>query len=133
MSIFIPSYVNSNLHMPTLYTGWIQDFKLGGALKTIAPSGGRRENVRVFRVKNHDFTKKNHIFSNFRGGARRVRPPLDPPLIYTLSIRLYKYWHEQVILWKSRWNNIRILLKITYINSKLKKGVVIPCHERLCI
>jgi len=29
----------------------------------------------VFRVKNHDFTpKKNHIFSNFRGGAHRVRP-----------------------------------------------------------
>ena len=29
----------------------------------------------VFRVKNHDFTPKNHIFSNFRGRARRVRPP----------------------------------------------------------
>jgi hypothetical protein len=23
-------------------------------------------------VKNHDFTTKNHIFSNFRGGTRRV-------------------------------------------------------------
>jgi hypothetical protein len=35
----------------------------------------------VFRVKNHDFTPKNLIFSNFRGGACRVRPPpLDPPL-----------------------------------------------------
>ena len=34
----------------------------------------------VFRVKNHDFTPQNHIFSNFRGGARRVRPPLDPPM-----------------------------------------------------
>jgi hypothetical protein len=85
--------------------GRIQDFKLGGggALKKIAPSGGRREQfwgisceksrfyakkIRifpnaegsakifgVFRVKNHDFTPKNHIFSNFRGGARRVRPP----------------------------------------------------------
>ena len=42
--------------------------------------GGRRENFWVFCVKNHDFTPKNHIFSNFRGGARRVRPPLDPPL-----------------------------------------------------
>jgi hypothetical protein len=30
----------------------------------------------VVRVKNHDFTTKNQIFSNFRGGARRVRPPL---------------------------------------------------------
>ena len=34
----------------------------------------------VFRVKNHDFTPKNDIFSNFRGGARRVSLPLDPPL-----------------------------------------------------
>ena len=38
----------------------------GGILKKIAPSGGRRENFGVFRVKNHDFTPKNHIFSNFR-------------------------------------------------------------------
>ena len=29
----------------------------------------------VFRVKNHDFTPKNHIFSNFREGAHQVRPP----------------------------------------------------------
>jgi hypothetical protein len=103
--------------------GRIQDFKLGGgALKKIAPSGGRREHFwsisceksrfytkksnffhvwrearkslgyfvwkitilrqkiiffpiaeggakifGVFRVKNHDFTPKNHIFSNCRG------------------------------------------------------------------
>ena len=45
--------------------GRIQDFKLGGgALKKIAPSGGRREKFGVIRVKNHDFTPKNHIFSN---------------------------------------------------------------------
>jgi hypothetical protein len=78
----------------------------GGALKQIAPSGGRREKFwgisceksrfyakkscfsiaeggakifEVFRVKNHDFTpKKSYFFSNFRGGARRVRP-LPPP------------------------------------------------------
>jgi hypothetical protein len=48
----------------------------------------------VFRVKNHDFTPKNHIFSIAEGGAkiiffqilgggaRRVRPPpLNPPLV----------------------------------------------------
>ena len=52
----------------------------GGGLKKNAPSGGRRENFRVFRVKNHDFTPKNHIFSNFRGGHRVRPPPLDPPL-----------------------------------------------------
>ena len=38
----------------------------GGALKKIAPGRGRREKFGVFRVKNHDFTPKNHIFSNFR-------------------------------------------------------------------
>ena len=32
-------------------------------------------------MKNHDFTPINHIFFNFRGGARRVRLPLDPPLV----------------------------------------------------
>ena len=88
----------------TRYQGRIQDFKLGGgALKKIAPSGERRENIwgisceksrfyakksyffpiaeggvnifGVFRVKNHDFTPKNHIFSNFRGGASPwIRP-----------------------------------------------------------
>jgi hypothetical protein len=36
--------------------------------------------VGVFRVKNHDFTPKNHIFSNFRGGGAGRVPPLDPPL-----------------------------------------------------
>jgi hypothetical protein len=36
----------------------------------------------VFRVKNHDFTPKNHIFSNFKGGARRMRaPPGSTPVI----------------------------------------------------
>jgi hypothetical protein len=28
----------------------------------------------VFRVKNHDFTPKNHIFSNFRGGRAPGAP-----------------------------------------------------------
>jgi hypothetical protein len=97
-----------------IYQGRIQDFKLGGAhLKKserrearkfwgyfvwkitilrqkiiffpIAEGGAK--NVGVFRVKNHDYTPKNHIFSNFRGGgARRVRPPLDPPpVLYAIS------------------------------------------------
>ena len=87
--------------------GRIQDFKLGGggALKKIAPSGGRREkfwgiscekntilrqkiiffpiaeggakNFGVFRVKNHDFTPKKSYFPNFRGG--RVDPPGSAP------------------------------------------------------
>ena len=39
----------------------------GGALKKFAPSRGRWENFWGFRVKNHDFTQKNHIFSNCGG------------------------------------------------------------------
>jgi hypothetical protein len=35
----------------------------GGTLKKIAPSRGRHEIFGVFRVKNHDFTPKNHIFT----------------------------------------------------------------------
>ena len=55
----------------------------GGALKKIAPSGGRCENIwGVFRVKNHDFTLTNHIFFNFRWeGAQGVRPRSQGPFI----------------------------------------------------
>ena len=88
--------------------GLIQDFKLGGAhLKKVAPSGGRREhfwgisceksrfyanksyfsNFRggarnfwgISCEKSRFYAKKNHIFSNFRRGARRVLPPPPPP------------------------------------------------------
>ena len=38
----------------------------GGALKKLHRAEGGAKNVGVFRVKNHDFTPKNHIFSNFR-------------------------------------------------------------------
>ena len=63
-----------------LLQGQIQDFKLGGGgahLKKLRRAGGGAKIVGVFRVKNHDFTPKNLIFSNFRGGACR-----DPPLYY---------------------------------------------------
>ena len=32
---------------------------------------------------------------------------------------------------KKRWNNKEIFIQNKYVNSKLKKGVVIPCQERL--
>ena len=58
--------------MANNYTGADPGFKARvGALKNIAPGGGRREKFGVFRVKNYDFTPKNHIFSNFRGGGAR--------------------------------------------------------------
>ena len=46
----------------------------GGALKKIALSGERREKFGVFRVKNHDFTPKNHIFFNTVSVSRYSRP-----------------------------------------------------------
>ena len=48
-------------------------------------SEGGAKNFGVFRVKNHDFTPKNHIFSNFRGRTPDATPPLDPPL-HTFSL-----------------------------------------------
>ena len=39
--------------------------------------GGALKIVGVYRVKNHDFTQKKHIFSNFRGGEA---PGASPPI-----------------------------------------------------
>ena len=51
-------------------------FQVRGAhLKKLRRAEGGAKIFGIFHVKNHDFTPKNHIFSNFRGGARWVRPP----------------------------------------------------------
>ena len=43
-------------------------FQVRGAhLKKLRQAEGGAKICGVFRVKNHDFTQKNHIFSNFRG------------------------------------------------------------------
>jgi hypothetical protein len=64
--------------------GWIQDFKLGGVhlIKKWGRAEGGANIFGVFRVKNHDFTPNNLIFSNFWGGRAPGVPPLDPPLVY---------------------------------------------------
>jgi hypothetical protein len=64
--------------------GRIQDFKLGGAhLKKLCRAEGGAKIVGVFRVKNHDFTPKNHIFFNFRGGGGMPgAPPGSAPALY---------------------------------------------------
>ena len=52
--------------------GRIQDFKLGGAhLKKLRRAEGGAKMFGIFRVKNHDFTPKNHIFT-ILGGAREI-------------------------------------------------------------
>ena len=87
----------------------------GAHLKKLRRAEGGAKIFGVFRVKNHDFTPKNHIFSNcggrrenvwgisceksrfyakkhifsnFRRGARRVRP-LDPPLLCYKGVSYY--------------------------------------------
>ena len=67
-------------HMTSSNQGRIQDFKLEGAhLKKLRQTEGGAKILGVFRVKNHDFTPKNHIFSNFRGGAPGAPPPGSTP------------------------------------------------------
>ena len=53
-----------------------------GALKKIAPSGGRREKFWGISCEKITILRQKIIFfSNFKGGGRRVRPSLDPPLL----------------------------------------------------
>ena len=46
----------------------------GVHLKKLRRAEGGAKIVGVFRVKNHDFTPKNHIFSNFREGTQGAPP-----------------------------------------------------------
>jgi hypothetical protein len=62
--------------------GRIQDFKLGGAhLTKLRRAEGGAKIFGVFRMKNHDFKQNILFFSILGGGERRVRRPLDPPLV----------------------------------------------------
>ena len=94
--------------------GRIQDFKLGGALKQIAPSGGKRENIwgisceksRFYAKKSYFFQLRREaqnllgyfvwkitilrqkiIFFPFLGGRAGCTPPLDPRL-YLIPIHM---------------------------------------------
>ena len=52
------------------YTGADPGFQVrGGAVKKLRRAKGGANYFGVFRVENHDFTSKNHIFSNC-GGRR---------------------------------------------------------------
>jgi hypothetical protein len=52
------------------FSGWI--------LKLFRRAEGGTNIFGVFRVKNHDFTPKNHIFSNFRGVRAGCTPWIRP-------------------------------------------------------
>jgi hypothetical protein len=57
----------------------------------------------VFRVKNHDFTPKNHIFSYFFGGGAPGAPPRpgSAPVLDFLTVPTVWYFLFVIlILWK---------------------------------
>ena len=59
----------------------------GAYLKELLRAEGGAKMFGVFRVKNHDFTPKNHIFSNFRGGAPSPRStPVYCLLMFTFVV-----------------------------------------------
>jgi hypothetical protein len=64
-----------------IYAGADPGFQVRGPhLKKLRRAEEGTKNFGVFRVKNHDFTPKNHIFSNFRGGGgghAGCAPPLN--------------------------------------------------------
>ena len=62
------------------FTGTDPGFQVRGAhLKKLRRAEGGARIFGVFRVK-------NHIFSNFRGSARRVRPPWIRPWFSSLTV-----------------------------------------------
>jgi hypothetical protein len=68
-SDFMRSFMQFQHHKRSIGTD--PGFQVRGAhLKKLRRAEGGAKMFGVFRVKNHDFTAKNHIFSNFRGNAR---------------------------------------------------------------
>ena len=71
-------YVLLNLWFSVRYSGADPGFQVRGAhLKKMRRAEGAANIFGVFCVKNHDVTPKNHIVSNFRGGA----PPGSAPTL----------------------------------------------------
>ena len=96
--------------------GRIQDFKLGGALKKNAPSGGRREIFGVFRVKNRDFMPKIIFFPILGEGARRVRPPGSAPANKRTLVPQPQPWNRNGTP-QSRKSYVHVLLILYNRNS----------------
>ena len=69
-------------HIQHSITGANPGFQVRGAhLKKLRRSEGGAKIFGVFRVKNHDFTPKNHIFTNFRGVRAGCTPPGSAPVL----------------------------------------------------
>jgi hypothetical protein len=105
--------------VPDTSQGQIHHFKLGGVgayFKKLCRAEGGAEIFGVFRVKNHDFTPKNLIFSNFRGGrgACRVHGNSTLPPGSTLAFPYWKAWLTagvfQIVLWHFKTLSVYLVL-----------------------
>ena len=94
--------------------------------------------ARVFRVKNLDLTPKNHIFYNFRDGARRVRPSWIRPW-YTNKLAKFlcvKIIQEVVLYWVFMHTvyPISIIIVVVYVvwnNDEISAVTVKANHAKL--
>ena len=92
----------------TLFTRGDPGFQVRGAhLKNLRRAEGGAKLVLVFRVKNHDFTPKNHIFP-ILGGRPHPPPPLDPPLFTTI-------YHSQLR------DSLKVLVQLYFINNNVQR------------
>ena len=81
LSILGPGYiVNVSEDQQPEFRSLSESYIIITHLKKFRTAEGGAKIVGVFRVNNHDFTPKNHIFSNFRGARAGCVPPLDPAL-----------------------------------------------------
>jgi hypothetical protein len=112
------------------HSGADTGFQVRGAhLKKLHRAEGSVKIVGVFRVKNHDFTPKNHIFSNFRGGGgtRRVRLPLDPPLPFRYHARKKRLVFSLRLI--RRDNEISVIVSMVAFKSVLLSNRYILIHH----
>ena len=83
-------------------------FQVRGAdLKKLCRAEGGAKIFGIFRVKNHDFTPKNHIISKFRGARSGCAPSGSYP--------------ARIIIAMQMWLNLGINIKITMLGT-------IPMH-----
>jgi hypothetical protein len=101
-------------------------------------SGGRAEGgakmFGVFRVKNHDFTPKNQIFSNFRGG-RAGAPPWIRSCVSILPLSTIFLFYLGIVMttlilpeYYCSWPNRHKLHKLLQASSK---SLTIKCCRYL--
>ena len=71
----------------------------------------------AFRVKNHDFTPKNHMFSNFRGAYPGPAP--DYATEELIEYIYFSYWKMYILYNNKNMNKIKIK-KISHCRNSFK-------------